>query len=193
VSRPTLFEPPALPTEQGRRREAAHAMDAALAATFDEARRAGYAAGRRDVDVQVAELAARNAELDRALAVVRAAQAALAGADATVLDDLVEQATAMAVELAAAIVGRELRACGDDVRDAIRRALALVPDRGSLTVRVHPADGGAAVALATGDAPDVCVVPDPAVEPGGCVVEVGALRVDAQIGPAIARLRDLLA
>jgi len=38
----------------------------------------------------------------------------------------------------------------------------------------------------------VHVIADPSVEAGGCVVEAGPCRIDAQIGPAIERARALL-
>jgi flagellar biosynthesis/type III secretory pathway protein FliH len=36
------------------------------------------------------------------------------------------------------------------------------------------------------------VVPDPAVASGGCVAELGQLRIDAQIASAFARIREAL-
>jgi flagellar biosynthesis/type III secretory pathway protein FliH len=39
----------------------------------------------------------------------------------------------------------------------------------------------------------VHVVADPSVEPAGCVVECDATRVDAQLSPALARVREVLA
>jgi flagellar biosynthesis/type III secretory pathway protein FliH len=40
---------------------------------------------------------------------------------------------------------------------------------------------------------EVHVVADPSVEPAGCVVECDATRVDAQLSPALARVREVLA
>jgi flagellar assembly protein FliH len=38
----------------------------------------------------------------------------------------------------------------------------------------------------------VKVVHDPAIEIGGCVVEAGPCRIDAQVGPAMERARALI-
>jgi flagellar assembly protein FliH len=36
------------------------------------------------------------------------------------------------------------------------------------------------------------VIPDPAVEAGGCILEVGDSRIDAQLGSALDRVRAAL-
>ena len=36
------------------------------------------------------------------------------------------------------------------------------------------------------------VIADPAVEPGGCILEVGDSRIDAQLGSALDRVRAAL-
>jgi flagellar assembly protein FliH len=38
----------------------------------------------------------------------------------------------------------------------------------------------------------VTVVPDSSVEIGGCIVEAGNRTIDAQLGPALERLREVL-
>ena len=60
-------------------------------------------------------------------------------------------------------------------------------------VRVHP-DGGIGVAEIEQLAADprVTVVHDPDVEAGGCLVSVGPCHIDAQIAPALARVRACL-
>jgi flagellar assembly protein FliH len=126
----------------------------------------------------------------------------------------------LAVELAAVVVGRELRAttiggvagggavAGDAgaaagarpgaVVDALHRALGLVPEGADLIIRLHPDDVVAAaelpalVAEQAGVVGQVQVVSDEHVESGGCVVDAGPCRIDAQIGPALDRARQLL-
>ena len=39
---------------------------------------------------------------------------------------------------------------------------------------------------------NVKVVSDPSVEIGGCVVDAGPCRIDAQVGPALRRARELI-
>ena len=80
------------------------------------------------------------------------------------------------------------------VLEALGRAVRLRPDRGDSIVRVHPDDLAVATAAVTteptGWPGDVQVVGDRSVEPGGCIVDVGECRIDAQIGTAIERLRS---
>jgi flagellar assembly protein FliH len=54
--------------------------------------------------------------------------------------------------------------------------------------RLHPSD---AAVLAEAEA-GVTIIADPAVEPGGCILEVGESRIDAQLGPALDRVRAAL-
>jgi flagellar assembly protein FliH len=59
--------------------------------------------------------------------------------------------------------------------------------------RLHPAD-----AAVLGDQPlagspgALTIIPDPAIEPGGCLLEVGDSRIDAQLGSALDRVRSAL-
>jgi flagellar assembly protein FliH len=69
-----------------------------------------------------------------------------------------------------------------------------VPERGEVVVRVHPDDAAAA---ADADVPELSargirIVADPSIEPGGCVLDVGDCRIDAQLGAAAARMRAAL-
>ena len=77
--------------------------------------------------------------------------------------------------------------------DALTRAMALVPRGEDLVVRLHPGDVTTSEELQAlvADA-SVKVVSDPDVEIGGCVVEAGPCRIDAQVGPAMERARALI-
>src|SRR5437773_1636371 len=93
-----------------------------------------------------------------------------------------------AVDLAAAVVGRELQLSASPGSDALARALALVPAGCAAVARLHP-DDVASVGDLSGA---VTVIADPAVEPGGCILEVGDSRIDAQLGSALDRVRAAL-
>ena len=68
-------------------------------------------------------------------------------------------------------------ALGDEVRtELIRREISLLQD-----------DPGAIEQDQTAE-----IVADPTVEPGGCIVDVDACSIDAQIGSAIERMRAAL-
>jgi flagellar assembly protein FliH len=154
----------------------------------------GYAAG---VAAAEAEVAARAAAFEegcrRALAALRQAAEDLRRRQAVALDEVADQAAALALEIARAVLQREVAASADPGRDALARALHLVPDEGPVAVRLHPADAARA-----GDVADllpgreVVVVPDPSVQPGGCLVQVGATRVDAQLSTALERVAEVL-
>jgi flagellar assembly protein FliH len=93
-----------------------------------------------------------------------------------------------AFDLAAAVVGRELQLSSSPGTDALARAMALVPAGCTATARLHPGDVASLGAVT--DA--VTVIADPAIEPGGCILEVGDSRIDAQLGSALDRVRAAL-
>lgn len=164
------------------------------------ARRAGREEGLRDASAEVDATLARHqaaaARLDQAAAALEAAAADLRERDALTLRSLEAQVIELAVRLAEEVIGAELQHVDDRLRTALGRAIALTPDRGAPLVRVHP-DDSARVAELLSCSPSVAgrmptIVADSAVEPGGCVVEVGECRIDAQLAPALQRLRVVL-
>ena len=100
-----------------------------------------------------------------------------------------------------AMVARLIRVTGDwdlaedCVQDAVERALTDVPRGSDITIHIHPDDTGltpeSVADLVPGCA--VQVVPDPGVERGGCIVRIGDRTIDAQLGAALARVREVLA
>lgn len=156
----------------------------------------------------LAEMAAAIEQHRRATEDMEAAARALtASLDQVGRDDLdriseVERhVLSLAVELAQAIIGREVALDDGLVVTAAERALELVPDRGPVVLRVHPADVAAVRDALSGDRAGaavpgghltsaVQVVGDASIARAGAVAEVGPLRVDAQIGAALARIRD---
>jgi flagellar assembly protein FliH len=152
----------------------------------DQGVKTGYDAGYAQA---VAEVSAR---FSGAVDALDAAARQLAQADAVTLAELDEQATALALNVAQAVIGRELAAAADPGADALARALAFAPDRGDLVARLHPGDVAALGAI-DGLLPgrEVAIVADAGVEPGGCIIEIGACTIDAQIEPAFERVRAL--
>ena len=96
------------------------------------------------------------------------------------------------VDLAEVLVGREMEEC-QALRETIVRALALAPEGPDLVIRVSAhaglSDGEIAALAKTGR---VEVVRDPVVDATGCVVTVGACRIDAQVSTALDRVRRRL-
>lgn len=176
---------------------------ARMEAAIDEARTHGYhdghAAGYRD-GWDAGERAARAsvaavlwARIEPVLTALRGATADLAERDAVRLEEIEPELIGLVLSMTEALLGRELACAPSPVRDAMRRALAFVPDRGEVTVFVHPDDAdtiGAVDDLVPGR--DLRFVGSATVERGACIVDVGACRVDAQLAPALERVRSVL-
>jgi flagellar assembly protein FliH len=177
-------------------------LDAARLA-IEHARKEGFESGyQAGMDLAGAEVTAaivrhdRESErLQRAALALEDAHRRLLAADHVVLQDIEVDVIELAVALATEIVGREVAASDAPVRDALTRALRLVPSRTAPIVVVHPDDLATASDALAGDpswGATVELVADGSIEPGGCVVEVGECRIDGQVGPAIARVRSAL-
>jgi flagellar assembly protein FliH len=149
--------------------------------------RDGYKTGYEQA---LAEVTARFAPAAEALA---AAARQLGAADAVTLTELDQRVTGLALDVAQSVIGHELAATADPGAAALARAIGFVPDRGDLIARLHPDD---VAALAdTGDllpGREVTIVADAGVQRGGCLVEVGPCRIDAQLEPAFERVRAAL-
>ena len=152
---------------------------------------AGYSAGLAAAAASAAEgESRRSAEVARAVTALMEAAVALRlqqSQDLSVIDD---ELTEAAFSIATAVLDRELAVTESPGADAIARALALAPE-GETVVRLNPTDVAALGDIECGR--DLTVVPDPAVELGGCLLEVGACRIDAQLSTALDRVRKALA
>lgn len=189
-------------------------LEAVVADAEDRARAAGWERGRQEgmeaVREQVAAQAAvheqarderlqaqerrRDQELARVVDALRLSTADLEAREAPAFEDIERSVATMAVQLAEVLVGRHLELGKWPALDAVQRALALAPRQSAAIVRLHPDS--------TLELPDVSdampggsitVVADPSVEVGGCIVEAGNRTIDAQLGPALQRLREVLA
>jgi type III secretion protein L len=101
---------------------------------------------------------------------------------------------ALAVDVARRILGRELALDPESVVGIAREALVAARGRRELTLRVNPADAaavrGAPALLAGALAPAAAfaIREDPAVPPGGALVETEAGLVDARLETQLAAL-----
>jgi flagellar assembly protein FliH len=161
--------------------DARRGYDAGFEAGFAEGISAGRAAAAAETAAALAHLEALGRSLAEAAEELRRHRALdLAG-----LEDALART---AVDLASAIIGRELEVAASPGADALARALGLVPAGCVAVARVHPGDCDTVGELPGG----VTVIADPAIEPGGCILEVGDSRIDAQLGPALDRVRSAL-
>jgi flagellar assembly protein FliH len=128
--------------------------------------------------------------LSPVVAAMEAARQRIADVDGLAVEQLAQQVLEFAYEVAEAVIGRELVLSTAPVQEALRRAIALVPDRGDVLARLHPDDVALVQAvdhLLPGRT--VTLVADPDIERGGAVVQVDSCRIDAQLGPTLERVR----
>lgn len=159
-----------------------------------EARRQGFAQGQ--AEGFAAGQAAANAELDRRR--TRLAQATDGALDSLRLREeevesrLLIEVAELALDVAAAILDREVATAVDPGAEAIARCLSLVPESGELVARLHPADAdtlGEVVGLLHRE---LRVVADPSIQQGDAIVTVDASTIDARRASALERVRELL-
>ncbi|MEZ0493734.1 FliH/SctL family protein [Kineococcus sp. TBRC 1896] len=170
---------------------------------------AGWAAGMRQAAVraeaeaeaqrEAALVAARTDRDERRAARARAEEALLAAGDALraerepAIGALADTVLELALELAGAVLDREVQLMDSPVGEAVRRALAPLDAEKPVTVRVNPADLSALTgdALkgrhASSDAELVSFLPDPAVQPGDAVARQGDTEVDAGLRASVSR------
>ncbi|MEV4132510.1 FliH/SctL family protein [Dactylosporangium sp. NPDC049742] len=175
----------------------------------EEAEAAGYAAGwaqgmreaKTGAEAQAARVAAEAAAtaeehrrgVESALRAIGAAAGTLERRAVPAAQDIEDQIVATAFALAEAVLGRELRTATEPGREALARALALVPGTRPVTVRLNPADrltiGQTELVM---DGRTVSLVDDPALGPGDALALCDATSVDARLAPALDRVREVL-
>jgi len=154
---------------------------------WDEGYQAGLEAAMRSAALQRDEVTRRAAEA------LRAAADRIAEGRAEAIAVVQHDAAELAFELTRTLVGHELAASARPGLDAVSRALHLALPGEELVVRMHPAevlDAGVLQDLVPNSV--VTVVADRTVEAGGCIVDSGPCRIDAQIKPALERVRAAL-
>lgn len=170
-----------------------------------EGHAAGYAAGmalaaaeaavvaEQAAQIAAADEARRQSQLGNAVALLATAAEALRQREATALAEIEDVVADLALQIARAVLDRELAASENPGREALARALTLAPRDCPAVVRVSPVDAGQLGDLeALGAGRPLTVVADPTIEPGGCVVDAAGRQVDAQIGPALQRVAAAL-
>lgn len=166
---------------------------------------AGWAQGRREAKAAAEAQADRDAlaaeeVLDALTEQVERTMTAMAKAATTLerqaLPSIHEVENAIlgaAFDLAQAILGRELRTATEPGREALARALALAPVQRPVTVRLNPADR---MSIDTTelvvDGRAVTLVSDTSLRPGDAVAVCDATTIDARLGPAVERVREVL-
>ena len=184
--------------------------ESTLAGLMEQARTAaqaqgfstGWAEGRRAAEAEAIEstramMAARaeaevrrEAEHRAALDAVQALAAQLSEQLAAVCAQVESHAVELALDLTEELLGHELSVAADPARDAVRRALALLPDAPVTRVRVSPLDGISEELLDL--AGTASVVADPSLGRGEVMVHADDVVVDGRVSGAMARVREVL-
>jgi flagellar assembly protein FliH len=182
-----------------------------------EARAVGYAQGwahglRDAADSQAGERAAADADraslrhrqeqqVASALQALQVASADLRQSTVRITDDMEDQILAAAVELAEALLGRELRDPEVAAPAALARVLRLAPANEPVTIWLHPADhqtltapaGRALIGSVEGaTGRGLTFEIDPEIQPGDARGRCGSTTIDARLSAGVARLREYL-
>ena len=165
---------------------------------YEEGKAVGYADGyqagnNRAAADALAAATEREARLRDAMTALATAARECSTRQDAAIDDIEHTIVEAVFELAETLLGREMSRTRTPGRDALRRALALVDSHGAAVARLNPDDLetiGDYADLAPGRA--IELVADPSIEPGGCILEAGSTRVDAQLGPALRRAKQAL-
>ena len=164
---------------------------------------AGYAAGLHAADAETARLraelknrfdaetAALRARADHALQLLNAAEQSLAQLTVPTVFELQDSLAAAALELAEALLGRELTNGEASARAALERALCGIDAREVHTVRMHPADLEILDSETLNNAA-VVFTPDPGLQRGDAVTEFPDGFLDARLASALARAKSAL-
>jgi flagellar assembly protein FliH len=150
---------------------------------FDAGYQEGLAKAHADV---VAATQDSSRRVRNALAALSEAVTSFDQRQTVALGDVEDAIVAGAFALARSILQRELITATDPGGDALARALQLLPDRGDVTARMHPDDVATLnMERITGPTRTVQLIADANVELGGCIVEIGQMRIDAQLSSAL--------
>jgi flagellar assembly protein FliH len=163
----------------------------------------GWAEGRRAADERAEDLRRellaehhaaeqrRDAEHRSAVEALLRAAAALTTAVTSVCDEVARHTVDVAAALTEELLGHELTTATAPGADAVRRALALLPEDAVVRVRLSPAEtADPSLAERLGA---VQVIADPSLERGDALVELVDGVLDARVSRAIARVREVLA
>jgi flagellar biosynthesis/type III secretory pathway protein FliH len=161
-------------------------FDEACRRAFDEGYRTALEAANRQGEERQA--AARKVAEQVAEAALKVAQERQA-----LVDEAVADAVDLALDLLAVLLGREIDQSTSPTRDALVRALSLVPEGEDLVVRMAPGTPLTEEEVRQlAPTARVRLIEDASVEEHGCVVETGRCRIDAQLSSALERVRRQL-
>ncbi len=165
-----------------------------LNALHESARQQGYQQGRAEGQSRgVEEGRQQMAELgDSVRSAVDRLLAKLESGVNDVGDRLAAQTVDLALEIAEAVLGREVSASEDPGAEAIARCLEMAPATGDLFARLHPADAaelGRVEGLADRG---LMITADPSLQRGDAVVTINDATIDARLSESLRRVAEAL-
>jgi flagellar assembly protein FliH len=146
----------------------------------------GVAAGRREIEAQLAKLRAKVAQLDTIIG-------SLARPFEELDKEVEQQLTLLALTVGKQMVRRELKTDPSQVIGVIRESVGRLPAAArDVRVHLHPLDAAVVRELLATPGPDRAwsIVEDPALARGGCVVRTDVSQIDARLD---ARLNAVVA
>lgn len=146
---------------------------------------------RQEVDAERTAVEAERAALASASAAVERAAAELAGLRRRVLAEAERQVLELAVEMARTVLRQEVDAGRHDPAPIVQAALAQLPPRAEVTVRLHPSDFARYGSAAAGEG-RLRVLADATVPAAGCRVECGQGVVEADPQRQLDEIRQTL-
>ena len=145
----------------------------------------GRAEGEREARLQV------QSEMSTAIAALAEAVNDVRLHEARWIANAEENIAALSVAVARHVVGREVSADPETVRELVKRALVGFPLDSSIVVRLHHDDLAACAGLITPDAagrtPDIRWTADPHIMRGGCLIEGRERIIDGRIDTSLER------
>lgn len=164
----------------------------------EEARRAGFEQGRNEglaLGLQQGRQQMQEQMEQRLVQLAEMIDQVLGELDErteAVCTNISDQVTELALEIAEAVLAREIRTSIDPGADAITRCLELAPQTGDVVARLHPADLaqlGQVTALADRK---LSVTADPTLQRGDAIVSVDEATIDARLSESLRRVTEAL-
>lgn len=147
-----------------------------------EGHRVGVEQGRQAMAASGASLAA---SVDRLLSQLETQSAALG-------ETLSAKTVDLALEIAAAVLGREISVTEDPGAEAIARCLEMAPATGDLFARLNP-DDAAELGRIEGLADrGLIITADPALQRGDAIVTINEATIDGRLGESLRRVAEAL-
>jgi flagellar assembly protein FliH len=175
---------------ESQARELAEARREGRVEGFEQGLRTGFEQGKAEGEAE-ARTGLEQAQVD-ASARVEAALSRLDQRLGELADHLSSSTVDLALEIAEAVLAREVRTAQDPGADAIARCLDLLPPLGEMVVRLHPDDAEAFDQVPEAGSREIVVVPDGHLNPGDAIISVDETTVDARLSASLERVAEAL-